>query len=180
MGGECRMASVAIATQTFCPFIIIGHTNFDLLVNHIMFWPHQLWKPSSAHAYMVQDFQLLERVQWRATKLVKQIRHLPYKERLRKLGIPSIEERALWGDLIEACKILMGKLRVDPAQFLEMSHGERTRGHTLKLKKRRAVHLGRLKFFSHRVVTPWNKLPQDVVMARTFKNRLDKHWTKLF
>ena len=57
MGGECRMAGVAVshtnfarATPTFCPFIIIGHTNFELLVNHIMFWPHQLWKPSSAHA----------------------------------------------------------------------------------------------------------------------------------
>ena len=56
MGGECRMAGVAVATPTlpvphptFYPFIIIGHTNFDLLVNHIMFWPHELWKPSSAH-----------------------------------------------------------------------------------------------------------------------------------
>ena len=45
--------------------------------------------------YMVQDFQLLERVQQRATKQVMKIRHLPYKQTLRKLGIPSIEERAL-------------------------------------------------------------------------------------
>ena len=44
MGVECRMAGVAVATPTFCPFIIIGYTNFDLLVNHIMFWPHQLGK----------------------------------------------------------------------------------------------------------------------------------------
>ena len=37
MGGECRMAGVAVATPTFCPFIIIGHTNFDLLVNQLCF-----------------------------------------------------------------------------------------------------------------------------------------------
>ena len=53
------MAGVAVATPTlpvphqhFAPFIIIGHTNIDLLVNHIMFWPHQLLKPSSAHGRM--------------------------------------------------------------------------------------------------------------------------------
>ena len=50
MCGRCHTNFVC-ATPTFCPFIIIGHTNFDLLVNHIMFWPHQLWKPSSADAY---------------------------------------------------------------------------------------------------------------------------------
>ena len=46
--GRCH-TNFARATPTFCPFIIISHTNFDLLVSHIMFWPHQLWKPSSAH-----------------------------------------------------------------------------------------------------------------------------------
>ena len=50
------MAGVTVAHQ-LCPC----HTNIlpfchywlhqlDLLVNHIMFWPHQLWKPFSAHA----------------------------------------------------------------------------------------------------------------------------------
>ena len=47
--GRCH-TNFARATPTYCPFVIIGYTNFDLLVNHIMFWPHQLWKPFSAHA----------------------------------------------------------------------------------------------------------------------------------
>ena len=34
--GRCH-TNFARATPTFRPFIIIGHTNFDLLVNHIMF-----------------------------------------------------------------------------------------------------------------------------------------------
>ena len=59
--GRCH-TNFARATPTFCPFIIIGkiiigHTNFDLLVNH-MFWPHQVWKPSSAHAYMFSGWVL--------------------------------------------------------------------------------------------------------------------------
>ena len=105
-------------------------SNFKILYTTYV-RPHLEYCLQAVGPYMVQDFQLLERVQRRATKLVKQIRHLPYKQRLRKLRIPSIEERALRGDLIEAYKILTGKLRVDPAQFFEMSHGERTRGHTL-------------------------------------------------
>ena len=52
MCGRCH-TNFARAT-TFCPFIIIGRTNFDLLVNHI-FWPHQLcvcgdrWVPGRLH-----------------------------------------------------------------------------------------------------------------------------------
>ena len=53
--GRCH-TNFARATATFCPFVIIGHTNFDLLVNHIMFWPHQLWKPSSAHDYRYHGY----------------------------------------------------------------------------------------------------------------------------
>ena len=34
--GRCH-TNFTRATPTFCPFIIIGHINFDLLVNHIMF-----------------------------------------------------------------------------------------------------------------------------------------------
>ena len=57
--GRCH-TNFARATPTFCPFIIIGHTNFDLLVNHILFWPHQLWKPSSAHALVLPYAEIKE------------------------------------------------------------------------------------------------------------------------
>jgi len=53
----------------------------------------------------------------------------------------------------------------------------------MKLKKRRATLLIRSKFFSNRVVTAWNKLPQDVMTAETtnaFKNRLDRHWATMY
>ena len=49
----------------------------------------------------------------------------------------------------------------------------------LKLKTKRAARVARAKFFSHRVVKKWNKLPEDVVSAATvdnFKKKLDQHW----
>ena len=118
---------------------------------------------------MVQDFKELEKAQRRATKLVGQIKHLSYGERLRALKISSFEERILRGDLIETYKILTGKINVDPDQFFELRKQDRTRRHSMKLVKRRSRHLSRLKFFANRVVSPWNELPQEVVSAESTK-----------
>ena len=97
--------------------------------------PHLDYCLQAVGPYMKQDFQALERVQRRATKLVKQLRHLPYEDRLCRLGIYKIEDRALRGDMIETFKILTGKLKVDPTHFFELSTGM-TRGHHLKLKEK--------------------------------------------
>ena len=46
----------------------------------------------------------IEKIQRRATKLVKNIKDLSYSERLRKLGLPTLEYRRRRADMIEAFK----------------------------------------------------------------------------
>ena len=79
------------------------------------------------------------------------LRHLPYEDRLRELKLLTVRNRVLRGDLIETFKILTGKINLDSTKFFERNTDDRTRGHHLKLKGKRATHLARAKFFSHRV-----------------------------
>ena len=48
----------------------------------------------------------LEKVQRRATKLLQNISHLSYPERLAALSLPTLVYRRISGDMIETFKIL--------------------------------------------------------------------------
>ena len=66
----------------------------------------QLWSPQCKKA-----INLLKWVQRRATKLIREMEHLSYEDRLRELELISLEKRRLWEYLAVAFQYLKGLMR---------------------------------------------------------------------
>ncbi|KAK4812061.1 hypothetical protein QYF61_026893 [Mycteria americana] len=111
----------------------------------------QCWAP-----HHKRDIEGLERVQRRATELGKGLEHKADGERLRDLGLFSLERRRLRGDLIALYNGLKGGGR-------ELRQGR------FRLDIRKF-------YFTKRVAKQWNRLPREGVESpslEVFKSRVD-------
>ncbi|KFQ58929.1 hypothetical protein N334_04515, partial [Pelecanus crispus] len=131
----------------------------------------QLWGPQHK-----KDMELVERVQRRATKMIRGLEHLSYEARLSALGLFSLEKRRLRGDLTAAFQYLKGAYRKDGDNLFSKACCDRTRSNSFKLKKNSFRLDIRKKFFTTGVVRHWNRSPRevlDVPSLETFKVSLD-------
>ena len=92
----------------------------------------QAWKP-----HLQKDIETLERMQRRATRMIKSLGNLSYEERLRRCKLTkNLEIRRSRGDLIETFKILTGREDLPPEHFFETTKSSSTRGHECKLYRK--------------------------------------------
>jgi len=108
--------------------------------------------------YLLKHIKRIESVQKRFTKRLPNISHLGYIERLKAIGLDSLELRRLHCDLLCTYKVLFGKLELDYTNMFVIRSQSATRGHSRKLFTRHCRTTARKHFFCERVIAPWNYL----------------------
>ncbi|GAB0179323.1 hypothetical protein GRJ2_000397600 [Grus japonensis] len=81
----------------------------------------QLWNPQYR-----KDMELFESVQRRATKLIRGPEHLSYEDRLRELGLFSLEKRRLQEDFVVAFQYLKWAYKKDGDRLFNSACSNRT------------------------------------------------------
>jgi len=94
---------------------------------------------------------------------MKELQHISYEERLRKLGQFTQDKRRFRGDFINVYKHLKGGCKEDGTILFSVVSSDRTRGSGHKLKHRR-VHLRIGKhFFTVRMTEHCHGFPREFV-----------------
>ena len=150
--------------------------------------PHLEYASSAWSPYRSKDIKILETVQRRATKLVPELRNLPYEKRLTELGLTTLKERRERGDAIQYFKIINNINIVDWYHPNNQKPSSNINGPSNNIRNNKVnsnqIYRQFTKscdqreyFFSNRVVPIWNKLPNSVTNAKNvnnFKNEYDK------
>ena len=166
---------------------------YKSLVRPHLEYGQEIWSP-----YLIRQSKLIENVQRRATKLIPNIKHLKYEERLSYLNLPTLKYRRLRGDMILTFNIFQNGDKDVIKYVLNFGSGEededkevnvidsacamKTRGHNKKLSKEPAKLNKRYHSFSQRIVNTWNALPNYIITAKdtdTFKTLFDIHMSHL-
>ena len=149
-------------------FINLDRETFILLYKSLvrthMDFASAIWFP-----YKTKYIEKIEGVQRRATKLVAEVKHLSYPERLKCLKLPTLSFRRQRGDMIELYKIIHGKYDLEVTGFLKLwenvSNRSGNRGNSLKIYPQQCSRMKRKHSFLLRTVNVWNGLPVSVVCA---------------
>ena len=131
----------------------------------------------------MQEIELIEKVQIKAVGMISGLKGENYEEKLKELGLQSLEDRRVRFDMIETYKTIHGLNHLNKNKFFDFAaeRSERTTRLTedpLNLRAKNSNTDIRKKFWSQRVIRPWNELPREVKHAgsiNAFKQLYDAH-----
>ena len=123
----------------------------------------QAWSP-----YWQGDKDKLENVQRRAVNMVAGLKSKNYVDKLNEVNLPSLEDRRERGDMIQTFRILQGLDNVEERTWFQRANerdregavNTRQHGDITRLVEGHGRYENRRYFFSQRVPSRWNSLPQ--------------------
>jgi hypothetical protein len=160
------------------------HVFLRLYVQYVR--PHLEFCVAAWSPWHEGDKDCLEKVQKRAVGMISGLTANTYEERLKELGITTLEERRHQLDMIQTYRILQGKDKVDPKAFTMASEGVRLTRQSadpLNIRQQTPRLDIRRNFFSQRVIEGRNSVPpkiKNAVTASAFKNAYRRHRDSLF
>jgi len=128
--------------------------------------PHLEYCSTTWNPHYNKDKFLLERIQHRFTQMFPHLKS-SHEDRLRQLGLRSLEERRNRADLIELFKMTKGFSSTPRSHFSKKAEDTSTRGHTWKLVKKHSRCDTCLHFFPQWVINRWNNLSQEDVDSQS-------------
>ena len=151
-------------------------------VRPILDFAVQVWSP-----YLNDDIEKIERVQRRATKIIPELRHLNYEERLVKLNLTTLSTRRARGDIIQFFKFNKEIDHIDwhyppksASSMGTLGPASSIRGHKRRIIREKIRNCAqRHNFFFNRIANTWNSLPTEIVEAssvNSLKAKLDMYF----
>jgi hypothetical protein len=148
--------------------------------------PHLEFSSPAWSPWLEADKEVLEKIQKRAVNMVSGLKASTYEEKLKELGLTTLEERRHQTDMVQVFKIVTGNDMVKSDSWFQLADGSerltRSKADPLNLRPQAARLEVRKNFFSHRVIEDWNRVPPELKRARTvksFKTGYAEHRAKL-
>jgi hypothetical protein len=145
--------------------------------------PHLEYASPAWSPWTRKDTEMLEKVQERAVRMCSGLRGNSYEDRLKELGLDTLEKRRQKTDLTQMWKIIHGHDHIEEGKFFErMRSGQVRHTHATSSEYNVKVKISNLdirrKFFTVRVIDKWNALPEQIKAAPSvsaFKSAINKH-----
>ena len=144
--------------------------------------PHLEFSVSAWSPFLMQDIQVLEKVQMKAVNMISGLHGTTYLEKLNELKLLTLENRRKKYDLVETYKIMHGVSDVDYKTWFvraseNASRTTRLTADPYSIAKQNPNTSLRQNFFSNRVIDDWNDLPVSTKGAtnlNTFKEKINE------
>ena len=140
--------------------------------------PHLEFSVPAWSPWTESDKETLEKVQKRFINMISGLTGKTYTEKLKEVGLWSLEDRRIRYDMVETYKILHGVTKVNKTTWFtpinqQSQHLTRLSSDHLNLSAPAAKLEIRRNFYSCRIIKQWN-----APTVGSFKSQFDKHYYK--